>query len=119
MNTVKVIRKNEHPLLIGPGPDSYKRFLLSPSLPFSLIHFEYCVIPYGKSTGPIAGHNPPLKKYIVVASGKLTLHLGEDEKDIALSEGDAIAYQIFTEYELINSGDGEARFYYISENRVK
>ena len=38
-NKIKIIRKAERPVLVCA--DSYKRFLLSPSLPFSLIEFEY------------------------------------------------------------------------------
>ncbi len=116
-NRIKVIHKNERPVLTSEY--TYKRFLLSPSLPFSLIEFEYCVIPQGKSTGPIMAHDPPIKEYLVVSSGTITLCTGQDEEAIVLTEGDSVAYQIFTEHQLINSGDGDATFYYICENRSK
>jgi len=117
-NKVRVIRNSERPVLVGN--DSLKRFLLSPSLPFSLIEFEYCVIPYGKSSGPILPHKPPIKEYLVVTSGKITLRIGRNEtEETVLSKGDSVAYQILSEHELINSGDGDACFYYISENKSK
>ena len=116
-NKIKIIRKAERPVLVCA--DSYKRFLLSPSLPFSLIEFEYFVIPCGKSTGPIMAHNPPLKEYLVVASGKVTLRFGLNAEEVVLDEGDSIAYQIGTKHELLSSGDTDACFYYISENRTK
>ena len=116
-NKIQVIRKNERPVLVCA--DSYKRFLLSPSLPFSLIEFEYFVIPQGKSTGPILAHNPPLKEYLVLASGKITLRIGPKAEEILLEEGDSISYQIGSKHEILNTGETDACFYYISETRTK
>ena len=113
---IRVIRKNERPVQICA--DSYQRFLLSPSLPFSMIEFEYCVVPCGKSTGPIMPHNPPLKEYLVVASGKIALRIASNAEEIVLDEGDSIAYQIGSKHEWFNGGDTDACFYYISENRT-
>lgn len=116
---IKVIRKDERPVLAsGNSENSLKRFLLSPSLPFSSIEFEYCIIPFGKSTGLISGHQPPIKEYFVVTAGKIALCLGQNEKFV-LEEGDSVSYQISSEHELINVGDGDACFYYISENKLK
>ena len=114
-NKINIIRKAERPVQLCA--DSYKRFLLSPSLPFSLIEFEYFVIPPGKSTGPIMAHNPPLKEYLVVAAGSIMLRLGPNAEEIILEEGDSMAYQIGSKHEIINRSEADACFYYISETR--
>jgi len=116
-NHIRVIRKNERPVLVSA--DSYTRFLLSPSLPFSLIEFEYFVIPPGKGTGIIPPHKPAIKEYLVVASGEITLCIDQTKEKLILSQGDSVAYQIFSEHQIINSGEDEASFYYISENKPK
>ena len=97
--------------------DSTKRYLLSPSLPFSRIEFEYCIMPFGKSTGPIKRHHPPIKEHLVVTQGKIALNIQQQEKYI-LEEGDSIFYEIALEHEVVNVGDGDAHFFYIAENKT-
>jgi transcriptional regulator with XRE-family HTH domain len=115
-NRINIIRKNERPVLASET--NVTRFLLSPSLPFSPIEFEYCVLPFGKSSGIIKRHQPPIKEYIAVTTGKMELRIGEDDKYI-LAEGDSASYQISSTHELINIGHGDACFYYISENKSR
>ncbi|WP_425058736.1 cupin domain-containing protein [Sporomusa carbonis] len=92
------------------------RFLLSPLLPFSLIEFEYCVIPAGGSTGPVPAHQPPLKEYLVVSAGKIALCIGPNEQYV-LEDGDSISCEVSIQHELVNIGNQDAHFYYISEKK--
>ena len=115
-NRVNIIRSNERPILASET--EVTRFLLSPSLPFSLIEFEYCILPNGKRSGTIRRHQPPMKEYMVVTAGKIELLIGEHDKYI-LEEGDSVSYQVSSNHELINIGDKDACFYYISENKTK
>ncbi len=113
---VIVIRRNERPALVSQ--DSTKRYLLSPSLPFSRIEFEYCVMPFGKTTGPIRRHHPPIKEHLVVMQGKIALSIQQQEEYV-LEEGDSIFYEIALEHEVVNIGEGDAHFFYIAEGKNK
>ncbi len=87
----------------------FERMVVAPERDGSGIEILRHRIPAGRSSGVLPAYEVPTEKYIVVQSGRLTAHLGDEAH--VLAAGDTLHFSIEKPYHLANEGKVPCQYY--------
>ena len=106
--TLSVVRRADR-FVFTDAENGFERHMLAPVHAGNGLELVMHVIPPHTTAGTFPPYSGRASKHIVVEEGVLTLKVGG--KEIALSVGDALFFEIHTPYEFINRGPVRCSYY--------
>jgi len=113
---VVIVRHKEQPVFRVPTTGFERRSLSPLAANGGSTDFVVNVLPPLQSSGTFPPHRPGVEETLVVASGRLRLHLGAAQHD--LGTGDAIFYRAQVPHRFDNPSDREPAVFYIVINNA-
>lgn len=107
---------NEQPVFRVPTTGFERRSLSPVAHGNGSVDFVANILPPLQSSGTFPPHHEPVDETLVVAAGRLQLHLGTDQYD--LGTGDAIYYRAHLSHRFDNPSDRETALFYIVVNNT-
>ena len=98
-SSVAVIRAGQRIAFRDPET-GFERWMLSPAHVDNGVEFVLHRLPAGRSTGTLPAYARPTEKYLTVASGTLTVVVGDQRQ--VLNTGDAIYFEVQAPYCFVN-----------------
>jgi transcriptional regulator with XRE-family HTH domain len=113
---VVLVRHKEQPVFRVPTTGFERRSLSPLALNGGGTDFVVNFLPPSQSSGTFPPHRPGVEETLVVASGRLRLHLADVHYDLAA--GDAIFYRAQVAHRFDNPSDREPAVFYIVINNA-
>lgn len=113
---VVIVPYGEQPVFRVPTTGFERRSLSPLSIQGSGVDFVVNVLPPSQSSGTFPPHRAGVEETLAVASGRLSLQLGDRQYD--LKAGDAIFYRAHVSHRFDNPSDTEAAVFFIVINNA-
>ena len=113
---VILMPRAEQPIFRVPTTGFERRSLSPAGLSGNNPDFVVNVLPPSQSSGTFPPHRAGVEETLAVASGRLRLHLGDTQHELAT--GDAVFYRAQVPHRFDNPSDHEAAVFYIMINNA-